>query len=67
MWGRSPRGRLFLTTFEDWRKQVLLCHRVVALADLGFGVMQEALVEAAAYVVGANVPFSGERLPSSAS
>ena len=49
----TARSGMFLTTFESWRKQILLGHRLVALADLGHGVMEQALVEAAAYVVGA--------------
>lgn len=52
----TSRAGLFLKTFEDWRKEVLLAHRLVALADLGYGVMEQALVEAAAYVVGAGKP-----------
>ena len=47
----TPRVGMFLTTFGRWRSEVLLDHRLVALADLGHGVMQQALVEAAAYVV----------------
>jgi hypothetical protein len=57
----TSRAGLFLTTFQEWRKQVLLGHRLVALADLGFGVMQDALVEAAAYVVGAEKRPSDHR------
>ena len=49
----TARSGMFLKTFESWRKQILLGHRLVALADLGHGVMEQALVEAAAYVVGA--------------
>ncbi len=49
----TARSGMFLKTFEDWRKEILLGHRLVALADLGHGVMEQALVEAAAYVVGA--------------
>ena len=52
----TARSGMFLTTFESWRKQILLGHRLVALADLGHGVMEQALVEAAAYVVGAAPP-----------
>ncbi len=48
----TSRGGMFLPTFEAWRRDVLLGNRLVALADLGFGVMEQALVEAAAYVVG---------------
>lgn len=50
----TSRTGMFLTTFEAWRHDVLLGHRLVALADLGYGVMEQALVEAAAYVVGHN-------------
>ena len=47
----TARTGMFLKTFENWRRQVLLGHRLIALADLGHGVMEEALVEAAAYVI----------------
>lgn len=47
----TSRAGMFLTTFQAWRSQVLLGHRLVTLADLGFGVMTQALVEAAAYVI----------------
>jgi hypothetical protein len=56
----TSRAGLFLTTFEEWRKEVLLRHRLVALADLGYGVMEGAMVEAAAYVVGAESRRRGE-------
>lgn len=56
----TSRAGLFLTTFEQWRKDVLLRHRLVALADLGYGVMEGAMVEAAAYVVGADRRRRGE-------
>ena len=52
----TSRAGMFLTTFEAWRRDVLLGHRLVALADLGYGVMAQALVEAAAYVVGHDGP-----------
>ena len=48
----TSRAGMFLTTFEAWRRDVLLGHRLVTLADLGYGVMEDALVEAAAYVIG---------------
>ncbi len=48
----TSRVGMFLSTFEAWRRHVLLGNRLVALADLGHGVMAQALVEAAAYVVG---------------
>ncbi|HEY8531533.1 MAG TPA: hypothetical protein VIL08_04720, partial [Limnochorda sp.] len=56
----TSRAGLFLTTFEAWRKEVLLRHRLVALADLGYGVMEGAMVEAAAYVLGQEPRRSGE-------
>lgn len=56
----TSRAGLFLTTFEEWRKEVLLRHRLVALADLGYGVMEGAMVEAAAYVVGADQRRRGD-------
>lgn len=48
----TSRAGMFLTTFETWRRKVLLGHSLVTLADLGHGVMEHALVEAAAYVIG---------------
>ena len=47
----TSRAGMFLTTFEKWRKEVLLANDLTVLADLGHKVMHEALVEAAAYVV----------------
>ena len=44
------RVGMFLKTYEAWRRDVLLGHRLVTLADLGNGAM-EALVETAAYVL----------------
>jgi hypothetical protein len=50
----TSRAGMFLTSFEAWRKEVLLARRLVTLADLGYGVMEGAMVEAAAYVVRAS-------------
>ena len=47
----TSRVGMFLKTFQKWRTEVMLGNRLVALADLGFGVMEEAMVEAAAYVL----------------
>ena len=47
----TSRSGMFLKTFEKWRKSVLLGSQLVALTDLGYGVMEQALVEAAAYVL----------------
>lgn len=47
----TSRAGMFLTTFERWRKEVLVRNDLTVLADLGHKVMHDALVEAAAYVV----------------
>ena len=47
----TSRTGLFLKTFENWRKEVMLRGRLVAAIDLGHGVMEHALVEAVAYVL----------------
>lgn len=52
----TSRTGMFITTFERWRTEVLLSHQMITLADLGFGVMEEALVEAAAFVLGSRHP-----------
>jgi len=57
----TSRAGMFLITYERWRREVLLPHRLVAFADLGFGVMEGALVEAAAYVIGKHNRVPGER------
>ena len=49
----TARNGFFLSTFEAWRTEIFLRRHLVAMADLGFGVMEGAYVEAAAYVVGA--------------
>lgn len=56
----TSRAGMFLSTFERWRKEVVLGHNLVTLADLGFGVMDQALVEAAAYVIGGSRIRTGE-------
>ena len=48
----TSRTGMFLKSFEAWRKTILLGHHLVTLADLGDDVMEQALVEAAAYVLG---------------
>ena len=47
----TSRSGLFIKTFEAWRKHVLLGNRLAVLADLGSKVMDQALVEAACYVL----------------
>jgi len=48
----TSRTCFFLSTFQKWREEVVLgVGRPEVMADLGFGVMDDAAVEAAAYVV----------------
>lgn len=46
----SSRSGFFLGSFEEHRKRVLI-GRLSAVLDLGLGVMHDAMVEAAAYVM----------------
>ena len=56
----TTRTLTVLPTFEPWRLDCLLLgHQLRAMADLGYGVLDDAMVEAAAYVVGR--PISGQR------
>lgn len=52
----TSRAGMFLSTFERWRREVVLHSRLQAVADLGLGVMEHALVEAAAYTIGPGQP-----------
>ncbi len=46
----TSRTGFFLSSFQRWREEVLLCQAPpVVVADLGHGVMDDAMVEAAAY------------------
>ena len=48
----SSRTCFFLSSFQKWRELVLLgTARPDVMADLGYGVMDDAMVEAAAYVL----------------
>ncbi len=48
----TSRTGFFLSSFQAWREQVLLGEaRPLLVADLGHGVMDAAMVEAAAYVL----------------
>ena len=48
----TSRTCFFLSSFQKWREEVILRHsRPEVMADLGLGVMDAALVEAAAYVL----------------
>jgi hypothetical protein len=52
----TSRAGMFLTTFERWRREVILHRKLQTFADLGLGVMEQALVEAAAYTIGSGDP-----------
>ncbi len=55
----NPRGRLgaitsrngfFLSSFQKWREEILLAKAPpIVFADLGYGVLDSAMVETAAY------------------
>ena len=57
--GYAPRAHLgaitsrtgfFLSSFQKWREEILLKEAPpVVVADLGYGVMDDAMVEAVAY------------------
>lgn len=48
----TSRAPFFLSSMEDWRTEVVFKHgRPEAFADLGMGVMDDAMVEAASYVI----------------
>lgn len=48
----TSRTCFFLSSFQKWREQVVLgIGRPEVMADLGHGVMDDAMVEAAAYVL----------------
>jgi hypothetical protein len=48
----TSRTCFFLSSFQKWREEVLLAMAPpVVFADLGHGVMDDAMVEAAAYVL----------------
>jgi hypothetical protein len=48
----SSRTGFFLKSFQAWREEILLKEaQVIAMADLGYGVLDTAMVETAAYVI----------------
>lgn len=48
----TSRTGFFLSSFQKWREDILLTEAPpVVFADLGFGVMDAAMVEAAAYIL----------------
>jgi hypothetical protein len=57
----TSRAGLFIKTLEEWRRKVILGNRLITLADLGYRVMHQAKVEAAAYVIGPGRPVAQHR------
>lgn len=57
----TSRAGMFLKTFQAWRKDVVLGYDLVTVADLGYGVMEGAQVEAAAYVLGNSTAALGQK------
>lgn len=48
----TSRTAFFLTSYEKWRKEIVLSiAKPEVMADIGYGVMDDAMVEAAAYVL----------------
>jgi hypothetical protein len=48
----TSRSGFFFSTFQPWREEVLLAYgKPVLLVDLGYGVLDSAMVETAAYVL----------------
>jgi hypothetical protein len=48
----TSRTCFFLSSYRKWREEVVLgIARPEVMADLGYGVMDDAMVEAAAYVI----------------
>ncbi|HHZ11598.1 MAG TPA: SAM-dependent methyltransferase, partial [Acholeplasmataceae bacterium] len=52
----TSRTGFFLSSFTKWRQEILLKEaRPTVFADLGYGVMDSAMVEAAAYCLEARL------------
>lgn len=48
----TSRTAFFLSSYEKWRKEIVLgIAKPEVMADIGYGVMDDAMVEAAAYVL----------------
>jgi hypothetical protein len=48
----TSRTGFFLTSFQKWREEILLQEaELITMADLGYGVLDTAMVETAAYVL----------------
>jgi len=61
----TSRTGFFLTSFRKWREEILLKEaHLIALADLGYGVLDTAMVETAAYVLEKTTPIRCNALVS---
>jgi hypothetical protein len=48
----TSRTGFFLSSFQKWREEILLKEcQMIAMADLGYGVLDTAMVETAAYII----------------
>lgn len=48
----TSRTGFFLGSFQKWREEILIQRsQIIAVADLGFGVLDTAMVETAAYIL----------------
>ena len=56
----SSRTGFFLPSMEEWRRKYLLGEtQIEVAADLGLGVLDDALVEAACYIISSEIESSG--------
>lgn len=63
----TSRTGFFLSSFQKWREEILLKEAPpVVFADLGFSVMDAAMVEAAAYVLKKTSDVNEDCIPASA-
>lgn len=56
----SARTGFYLGNSESWRKNIVFNNRLVCFVDLGLGVLDDALVEVAAYVIENQDPRGNE-------
>jgi hypothetical protein len=55
----SARTGFFLGDSKNWRRNVVFQNRLACFADLGLGVLDDALVEVAAYAIERGSPLGG--------
>jgi hypothetical protein len=57
----SARTGFFLGNSKSWRSEIVFKNRLICFADLGLGVLDDALVEVASYVI-EKAPPAGSRI-----